>query len=154
MGPVRTFTSHFYIIYFHNILSTKPKTSKRSLPHKNPKTIHYSSRAYYIPESFSFSLILTSTTNHETPYYAVFFSFQLLPLRAKYFLQHPILKQFILCSSLHMAKINFTILQSTRYNFFFSIKKTERQTFVKETDANIPRISSVHSPFANEILSF
>lgn len=78
MGPVHTFALHFYIIYFDNILPTEPKTSKRSLPHKSPKTIYYSSRAYYIPESFSFSLIVASTTNHEAPYYAAFFSFQLL----------------------------------------------------------------------------
>ena len=51
------------------------------------------------------------------------------------------------------GRTNFTILQSTKYNLFFH-KTTGRQTLVKETDANIPRISSVRSPLANEILRF
>ena len=74
-------------------------------------------------------------------------------LRAKYFLQHPILKQFILCSSLHTEKQISQSYKAWGIYFFFD-KTTERQTLVNETDTNIPRVSSVHSPFANEILSF
>jgi hypothetical protein len=77
--PVHIFTSHFYIIYFDNILPTKSKISSVLFPIKILKQFIFSSLAYYIPEFFSLSLILATTTNHEAPYYAAFFSFQLLP---------------------------------------------------------------------------
>jgi hypothetical protein len=154
MGQVHTFTSYFYIIYFDNILPDKHKTSKRSLPDKNPKTTYFSSGAYYIPESFSFSLILATNTNHEAPYYVAFFSLHLLPPSQGQIYSSALISQAVRSVFFSpYGKTNITVLQSITYIFFFD-KTTERQTLVKETDANIPRISSVRIPFANEILSF
>jgi len=59
-----------------------------------------------------------------------------------------------MCSFLHMPKqISQSYKASYIYIFFFD-RTTGRQTLVKETGANIHRISSVHSSIANEILSF
>jgi hypothetical protein len=69
------------------------------------------------------------------------------PLRAQYFLQHPVLKHFHSVSFPPYDTPNFTHLKSTAYIVLFFDKRTEKQKLMNGTEANNPRISSVHNSF-------
>jgi hypothetical protein len=60
-----------------------------------------------------------------------------LPRRAKYILQQPILKQFILRSFLHVAE-QISHFYKVQRIILFVDKTTESQTLEKEIEVNIP----------------
>jgi hypothetical protein len=77
-----------------------------------------------------------------------------LPLRAEYFLQHPVLMHFRSVFFPPYDTPYFIHLQSTTYVFLLFEKRKEKQKLTNGTAPNIPRFSSVNNSFMRAILNF
>jgi hypothetical protein len=87
------------------------------------------------------------STNHQTPYYAVFFSFLSgLPLRTKYLLQHLICKHPSLHSSLYQHPEHMFFHEVKRLYFAPIMNSTERHILELLLGSHVPKWN-LHSSF-------